>query len=127
MLTLVFNWIYILFTCFCLGMAFAWFVDKTLHYTIRGLDSILGAGLLTATVYAQVFSLLGPVGLWANLVLLCACLELFPAPGRGGAGPCGRLELLCLPRVQGARYGFIPWPEHPLDRGVRCGEGPGKF
>ena len=81
MLTLVFNWIYILFTCFCLGMAFAWFVDKTLHYTIRGLDSILGAGLLTATVYAQVFSLLGPVGLWANLVLLCACLAVL-AGGR---------------------------------------------
>lgn len=81
MLTLVFNWIYILFTCFCLGMAFAWFVDKTLHYTIRGLDSILGAGLLTATVYAQVFSLLGPVGLWANLALLCACLAVL-AGGR---------------------------------------------
>lgn len=76
MLTLIFNWIYILFTCFCLGTAFAWFVEKTLHYSIKGPDSILGAGLMTATVYAQVFSLFGPVGLWANLVMLAGCLAV---------------------------------------------------
>ncbi len=77
MLSVLLNWIYIAFTVFALGQAFAFLVEKWFHYQIRALDSILVAGLVTATVYAQIFSLFYKVGMAANLLLLLFCLSVY--------------------------------------------------
>lgn len=74
MLTIIFNWFYILFTCFCMGFAFFRFVEKYLHYSVKRLDSVWIAGLIIAAVYAQIFSLFGGVGMTANLLLTAVCL-----------------------------------------------------
>lgn len=72
MLTVLFNWCYILFTAFCLGYGFACLIGKRISCYFR-MDSILAAGLILATVYAQFFSLIYKVGLLANLILLMVC------------------------------------------------------
>lgn len=74
MLTIFLNWIYILFTVFSLGFAFSCFVRKVLHYRIKRVDSVLMAGLIIATVYAQVFSLFYRVSIEANVILTVACV-----------------------------------------------------
>lgn len=74
MLVIAFNWMYILFTIFCMGFAFSVFVENVLHYHIRQLDSILMAGLLMATVYAQIFSLFYRVNIEANVCLFLTCV-----------------------------------------------------
>ena len=76
MLSVLLNWIYIAFTVFALGQAFAFLVEKWFHYQIRAFDSILVAGLVTATVYAQIFSLFYKVGMADNLLLLLFCLSV---------------------------------------------------
>lgn len=73
MLTIILNWIYILFTCFCMGFVFSMFVEKALHYPMKGMNSILMAGVVIAGIYAQIFSLLAGVGGAANLVMMTAC------------------------------------------------------
>lgn len=73
MLTIIFNWFYILSTTFCLGFAFRRFVEKMLRYTMKRMDSIFVAGLVIATVYAQIFSLFFRVSAEANLVLVAIC------------------------------------------------------
>lgn len=80
MLTVLLNWCYILFTAFCLGYGISHLTERYLSCRIRGLDSVLMAGLIAATVYAQFFSIFCKVGLAANLVL---------------AGGCGMILLLC--------------------------------
>lgn len=74
MLTIFLNWIYIFFTVFCLGFAFSRFAQKVLHYQIKRADSILMAGLIIATVYAQIFSLFYRVNIEANLILTAVCI-----------------------------------------------------
>ncbi len=76
MAKVLFNWIYILFTTFCLGFGFSAFGKKILGYEIRRLENILLGGMILATVYAQVFSLFAGVGLWANIGLLAICAAL---------------------------------------------------
>lgn len=80
MLTVLLNWCYILFTASCLGYGISRLTERYLSCRIRGLDSVLMAGLIAATVYAQFFSIFCKVGLAANLVL---------------AGGCGMILLLC--------------------------------
>ena len=74
MLTIFLNWIYILFTVFCLGFAFSRFVRKVLHYQIKRVDSILMSGLIIATAYAQIFSLFYRVNIEANIILIAVCV-----------------------------------------------------
>lgn len=69
MLVVLLNWLYVGFTIFCLGAAFSSLTGKLLHYEWKGFDSILLSGLILATVYAQVYSLFGGVGLTANIIL----------------------------------------------------------
>ena len=69
MLTIILNWIYMLFTCFSIGFFFAWCVEKVFRYSIRRMDSILMSGFIIATVYAQIFSLFYRVNIEANVVL----------------------------------------------------------
>lgn len=74
MLIILFNWIYIALTTFVLGQACSCFAERYLHYHINRMDSVLVAGLVAATVYAQIFSLFYKVGLAANIILLAFCL-----------------------------------------------------
>ena len=74
MLTIFINWIYILITIFCLGFALAAFSEKVLHYRFKRMDSVLMAGLVMATIYAQIFSLFYRVNIEANIVLVVVCL-----------------------------------------------------
>lgn len=67
------NWLYVIFTTFCIGYAFAQLIKRSVHFTIQRLDSILMAGLVIATVYAEVWSLFGGVGRTANVVMLAVC------------------------------------------------------
>lgn len=73
MLAVLLNWTYIFATTFCLGCGFAVLCRKLFKYRIRRIDSLLMAGVIVATVYAQYFSLAGGVGLAANLLLAVVC------------------------------------------------------
>lgn len=73
MLSVGLNWIYVILTTFCIGYGIAYLVEKKLRYRIRGMDSILMAGLVAVTVYAEVFSLFYKVGAAANGILLAVC------------------------------------------------------
>ncbi len=73
MLSIGLNWLYIILTAFCIGYGIAHLVEKKLHYRLRGMDSILMAGLIAVTVYAEVFSLFYKVGRAANILLLLSC------------------------------------------------------
>lgn len=69
MLTILINWSYILFTLFCIGFFFFWIVEKRLQHSVKRMDSVLMAGLVIVTVYAQSFSLFYRVSVEANIVL----------------------------------------------------------
>lgn len=73
MLSVGLNWIYVILTTFCVGYGIAYLVEKKLHYRIRGMDSVLMAGLVAVTVYAELFSLFYKVGAVANGILLAVC------------------------------------------------------
>lgn len=73
MLSVGLNWIYIILTTFCTGYGIAYLSEKKLYYRIRGMDSILMAGLAAVTVYAEIFSLFYKVGAAANGILLTVC------------------------------------------------------
>lgn len=101
MLTVLLNWCYILFTAFCLGYSISRLTEKYLSCRIRGLDSVLMAGILAATVYAQFFSIFCKVGLAANLVLvggsgmiLLLCRKTLLRDLKAWAADCGKLRLL---------------------------------
>ena len=68
MLFIMINWLYVLITTFCLGYAFSRLAGKLFGYRIKSVDGLLMAGLGTATVYAQFFSLFYRVSLLANVV-----------------------------------------------------------
>lgn len=79
MISVVLNWLYMGITTFSLGFGIKKIISKMFGYHLRSMDGIIMAGLITATVYAQGFSLFGPVGMMANVVLilvsvcLCTC------------------------------------------------------
>ena len=77
MLTTIITWIYVLFTIILLGFGVAAFVEKLFRYRIKKLDSILMAGIIAATVYAQFFSLFYRVSLEANIGVLLICAGIF--------------------------------------------------
>ncbi len=70
MLFNIVNWLYVLIIIFPIGYAFVRFVERALHYTIKYLDAFLVSGLIITTVYAEIWSLFGGVGMAANIVLL---------------------------------------------------------
>lgn len=79
MLTVLFNWVYIFLTAFCLGQGFAYAVEKKFNYQIKKTDSILVAGLIIATVYSQIFSIFYKVELLANIFMLAVCILIMIA------------------------------------------------
>lgn len=101
MLTVLLNWCYILFTAFCLGYGISRLTERYLSCRIRGLDSVLMAGIVAATVYAQFFSIFCKVGLAANLVLaggcgmiLLLCRRTLLRDFKAWAADCGKIRLL---------------------------------
>lgn len=74
MISVLLNWLYIVVTAFLAGFIVCAFVHKTVQYRIKDIGCIVALGLLTVTVYAQIFSLFYKVGAAANLVLVIACL-----------------------------------------------------
>lgn len=74
MVSVLCNWIYILFTTTCLGYGFSKLVNKKLNYQIKKFESLIAIGLVIATVYAQFFSLFYKVGLIANIALVSICI-----------------------------------------------------
>lgn len=92
------SWIYVLFTTFCLGFGVSLLTERAFQCPLRRGDTLLCAGLIGATVYAQFFSLFAGVGLWANLILLGVCLGILLAGRR-------RLPVLLRSLWQGSSRG----------------------
>lgn len=57
-----------------MGMAFSKFSEKILHYSIKRMDSVLWAGIVSATVYSQIFSLFYGVNMEANIIMVVFCI-----------------------------------------------------
>ena len=74
MLSVIVIWIYMFLTTLPIGYGIMYAVTRGMPYRIRHMDSYLICGLVGVTVYAQFFSLIGPVGLAANLFLCTADL-----------------------------------------------------
>ena len=86
MLTVFLNWLYMLFTLFCMGFAFSKFSEKALGYSLKRVESILLAGVVASTVYAQIFSLFYRVNIEANIILLVFCAVVCVCMGKEMAG-----------------------------------------
>lgn len=69
MLFILIDWLYVFLTTFCLGYAFSELSGRFFSYRLKHMDSILAAGLVCATVYAQIFSLFHGVSVLANGIL----------------------------------------------------------
>lgn len=76
MLSVILIWLYMFFTMFLIGYGIMDAVTQFIPYRVRHLDSYLVCGLVGVTVYAQLVSLVGRVGLTANLVLCMVCLAI---------------------------------------------------
>ncbi|MDE6983531.1 MAG: hypothetical protein K2O99_03210, partial [Lachnospiraceae bacterium] len=73
MISVFLSWLYIAATAFLAGYGLCALVHKTLNYPIRDIGCIVAVGLMTVTVYAQIFSLFYKVGAAANAVLVVVC------------------------------------------------------
>lgn len=72
MLSILPIWAYIFLTVFITGLA----VTRLLSSGSYHVEDICMAGIMAVTVYAQIFSLFGGVGLTANIILVLICLVL---------------------------------------------------
>lgn len=69
MLSVIVIWIYMFLTTFPIGYGIMCAAMRGIPYRVKHIDSYLIFGLAGVTVYAQFASLIGPVGLVANLFL----------------------------------------------------------
>lgn len=76
MLSVIVIWIYMFLTTFPIGYGIMCAVMRRIPYRVKHIDSYLICGLAGVTVYAQFASLIGPVGLAANLYLCAAVLVI---------------------------------------------------
>ena len=82
MLTILLNWLYAVFTIILLGFGVVALIEKVFSYHVKSGDSILIAGMITATVYAQFFSLFYKVGMLANIILVIVCIIIVCFAGK---------------------------------------------
>ena len=75
-----------LVTTFLAGYGILQALTRYLPYRVRHKDTYLLCGLAAVTVYAQLFSLFGRVGLAANLLLVAVCLGVLWRGRRSLAG-----------------------------------------
>ncbi len=73
MISVIIIWTYILLTTFAAGCICASVSERLTGFTIPSITGILMAGTVSVTVYAQIWSLFGGVGLIAN-ICMCACI-----------------------------------------------------
>ena len=73
MLFVLLNWCYLSITAFITGFVCLLPFER-LGYRLRSVTGAWMAGLAALTVYAQIFSLFGGVGIGANLLLILFCL-----------------------------------------------------
>lgn len=73
MLSVIFVWLYMLFTCYIIGFACIRIMKGKEAYRCTKETSYLYAGIGAMTVYSQIFSVFWKVGLMANLLLLLIC------------------------------------------------------
>ncbi len=76
MLSVIVIWIYMFLTAFPLGYGLMHVFTRRTKYRVKHMDAYLICGLVAVTVYAQVISLAGPVGLVANILLCAASLVI---------------------------------------------------
>lgn len=74
MISVIFIWLYMLFTCYIAGFVCIKAISRGTKFKIKRETDYLYAGIGVVTVYAQIFSIFGKVGLGANVVLLFACI-----------------------------------------------------
>lgn len=74
MVSVIFIWLYILFTCYIVGFACIKVVSGNTKWRAEKETGYLYAGIGGVTIYAQIFSLFWKVGWLANGVLLLICL-----------------------------------------------------
>ena len=77
MIMVLLNWLYIALTSFLTGFAVLSFFSALFTTKNRKVLPQIFAGLVVNTVYAQVWSLFGGVGLWANAVMCIAVATIF--------------------------------------------------
>lgn len=74
MVSVLLIWIYTVATCYIIGYAVLRLLAEKQGYSVKRKSSYLYAGIVTITVYAQIFSVFYKVGFLANaLLLLCCC------------------------------------------------------
>lgn len=76
MISVIFIWLYMLFTCYITGFLCMKVMTGNGKFKARKEIDYLYAGIGAVTVYAQIFSVFGKVGFWANVLLLSACIAL---------------------------------------------------
>lgn len=86
MLTVILIWLYVIITTYLMGYGFLTCITNWpgmfrrknsrgyRNYTVRFKESYIMAGVAAVTVYAEICSLFGGVGLVANLILMVVCL-----------------------------------------------------
>lgn len=76
MLLIAIEFIYISIIAYIYGNAVSILVDKLTGYKMKYLTSYLWTGIVLFTIYAECFSLVGAVGLVANIILLIGAIIL---------------------------------------------------
>ena len=76
MISVLLNWTYIFGTTCLIGFGLGVAIYHVFGYDIRDISSIIAIGIVTVTIYAQIFSLFYNVGVAANLVLVAVCLSI---------------------------------------------------
>lgn len=74
MLSVIFVWLYMLFTCYVTGFACIRILRGKETYQCRKETGYLYAGIGAVTTYSQFFSIFGKVGFVSNLMLLLICI-----------------------------------------------------
>ena len=81
MLSVILIWLYVIGTTYVIGYSLLNSLtgiarmqsrrgDRTYPYVVHFQENYLIAGIIAVTIYAQIFSLFGKVGLYANIILL---------------------------------------------------------
>lgn len=77
MAAVILNWMYMLAASFLCGYAFARFTARFLAYRIENMTGVIFSGLVISTVYAQLASFMGGVGIIAGIAFALACIAVF--------------------------------------------------
>lgn len=70
MILTIMNWSYVFLLSYLFGMAVSKLIEKISGYHVTEWEIVIILGIMLLTVYAQIFSLFAPVGMWANIILV---------------------------------------------------------